>query len=436
MQPLGRILSTFTLSAAVWLAGCSTKAPASDAPDADVFASMPRRVYAAKVKNVLVGLAPTEAEVRTVVADPSALGSLVDGWMEMPEYKKKMLRFFELAFQQTQIAPNDFLGQIYAQIGHNAATTPVLVQNIEESFARTVLELGAEGRPLTEAMTTRRLMMTTALKEFYAFLDTVEIDDDANIFDRFRFENRSLPIVLEASQGPIPIAETLDPTSTNYMHWYDPDVAVAGAEFPGCQLDPTTLGPVAITLHYLLLGTIDSHKLADRFLCPRFGGSPDAAPLKPADFEDWTMVTLREPLAGERTTPFYDLHSLRVTSELVLTVPRVGFFSTPAFFANWPTNSSNQMRATLHQALIVATGSAIDGSDPTSAPGAPGLDGAHASDGSCIGCHRTLDPTRSIFSATWSWSYRRQQDPAWISEPGMFAFRGVVAPVTTIVDFA
>src|SRR5262249_2520927 len=155
-----------------------------------------------------------------------------------------------------------------------------LMRNLEESFARTALALIDEGRPFTEAMATRRLMMTTALKEFYAFLDAVEIDDDGNIFDRFRFENRSLAIVIEASQGPIPVAETLDPTSPNFMHWYDPDVAVANLDLPGCQRDPTTLGPVAITLHYLLLGTIDSHKLADGFLCPRFPGSADAPQIK------------------------------------------------------------------------------------------------------------------------------------------------------------
>jgi len=47
-----------------------------------------------------------------------------------------------------------------------------------------MVRLTAEGRPLTEAMTTRTLMMTTALEEFYFFLDVVEIDDDGVIYDR------------------------------------------------------------------------------------------------------------------------------------------------------------------------------------------------------------------------------------------------------------
>src|SRR5881394_150499 len=144
------------------------------------------RVYVAKVKNLLVGLAPTGDEVKSVEADPAALGALVDVWMKRPEYRKKMQRFFQLAFQQAQVTSNDFADQVYGQLGRNTATTPLLLQNIEESFARTMVELTLAGRPLTDAMTTRKLMMTTALKEFYAFLDVWEIDNLGNVFDRFR----------------------------------------------------------------------------------------------------------------------------------------------------------------------------------------------------------------------------------------------------------
>jgi hypothetical protein len=60
----------------------------------------------------------------------------------------------------------------------------------------------------------------------------------------------------------------------------------------------------------------------------------------------------------------------------------------------------------------------------------------HSAQAACAACHRTLDPTRSIFSATWSWNYHHQQDPKWAAEPGMFAFRGVLAPVKSIDEFA
>jgi hypothetical protein len=167
-----------------------------------------------------------------------------------------------------------------------------------------------------------------------------------------------------------------------------------------------------------------------------YGGSAAAPQLQPGDFNDWTMVSIRPPNAGETVTQFWNLPALRSANELVLSVPRVGFFSTPAFFANWQTNTSNQMRVTTHQALIVATGSSIDGTDTTLPPGLPGLDSTHANQAACFGCHKILDPTRSIFSATYSWNYHSQLDSTWTQQPGVFAFRGVVQPVHSMVDFA
>src|SRR6266542_5416620 len=170
-----RLVAAVLLSAIA----CSSKSSRSADGSAGItqFEDVPPRVYVAKVKNLLVGLAPTGEEVKSVEADPEALGALVDAWMKRPEYRKKMQRFFQLAFQQAQVTSNDFADQVYGQLGRNAATTPLLLQNIEESFARTMVELTETGHPLTDAMTTRKLMMTTALKEFYAFLDVWEIDN-------------------------------------------------------------------------------------------------------------------------------------------------------------------------------------------------------------------------------------------------------------------
>jgi hypothetical protein len=155
------------------------------------------------------------------------------------------------------------------------------------------------------------------------------------------------------------------------------------------------------------------------------------------DFSTWKMVTIRPPAAGEATTKFYDLPTLRSATELVVNTPHPGFFTTPAFNANWPTNTSNQMRVTLNQSLIVATGMAIDGNDTTSPPTTPGLDATHSAPGSaCYGCHQLLDPTRSILQSTYSYYYYPQSDPTMVSQKGLFAFQGVVKPVATIDDFA
>jgi hypothetical protein len=401
------------------------------------FEADPPTVYLAKVKNLLVGLPPTADEVSAVTANPTQLEPLIAGWMQLPEYAQKMQRFFELAFQQTQVTSADYVDQFYPkQIDVNNTTTPLILQNLEESFARTMLALIAAGQPLTVATTTNQLMMTTALKELYAFLDVWEVDDNSKVTDLFKKANPGLQITAETAAGPIPIAETLDPTSANYMHWYNPDVATAGTSVAGCTMDPIVYPANALILHWLLYGSLDGHKLADGTNCPQTGGGASAAQLAASDFSDWTMVTIRPPNAAEATTTFYDLPTLRGATTLVLSIPRVGFFGTPAFFANWQTNTSNQMRVTMNQTLIVALGASVDGTDDTTAPQnpPPGLDGVHAAQPACLRCHQTLDPTRSIFAASYSWNYHDQLDTTWSGQPGEFVFQGVVAPVASMND--
>jgi hypothetical protein len=409
----------------------------ADGGPAMPFVADPPSVYVAKVKDILVGLPPTDQEIAAVAGDPNGLGSLVDGWMKMPEYDQKMLRFFELAFQQTQVTSTDFADQAYPkQIGINPYTVPQLTQNAQESFARTMMQLLAQGAPLTAGMTTQQVMMTTAMKELYAFLDAWEVDDNGTVTDHFRQAYAGKTITVEASKGPIPVEQSVDPTNPNFMHWYDPDVATAGSQIPGCQHDPVIFPISAATLHYLLYGSLDNRgKGTDGTPCGVFAGSAQAPQLQASDFSDWTMVTIRAPNAAEAVTQFWDLPALRMATELVLQVPRVGFFTTPAFFANWQTNTSNQARVTAHQALIVATGSSVDGTDTTTPQGLPGLDATHSNEAACFTCHKVLDPTRSIFSATYSWNYHSQLDPMWSGQPGVFAFRGVIQPVHSMIDF-
>jgi hypothetical protein len=394
--------------------------------------------YVAKVKNLLVGLPPTDDEVNAVTADPSQMKALVGAWMKLPGYATKMKRFFELAFQQTQVSAVDFSDQAFPkQIDINVTTTPLLVQNAQQSFALTMIDLIGKGQPLSDATTTNKLMMTTALKELYAFLDVWQVDDDGKVTDLFKQAHPKQPITVEASAGPIPIAETLDPTSPNYMHWYDPDVTTNDMQVAGCTQDPLVYDPPSgITLHYLLYGALDGRKNPTGGAnCPPAGGTAAAPQLDPTkDFNDWTLVTIRPPTGPDTVTPFYDLPALRSATELVLTSPRLGFFTTPAFFANWQTNTSNQMRVTMNQTLIVALGAQVDGTGLTVPPSTPGLDTAHSTAAACLACHQDLDPLRSIFSATFSWNYHGQQDPAFAAQKGMFAFGGVIKPVQTLGD--
>jgi hypothetical protein len=411
----------------------------ADTADATPFAAAAPVVYVAKVKNILVGLPPTNDEIQAVTADPTKLKDLVTTWLAMPGYTDKMTRFFELAFQQTQVNEVDFSDQAFPkQIDINASTAPLIVQNAEQSFARTMLALLSQGRPLTDSVTTNQLMMTTALKELYAFLDVWEVDDDGKVADGFKKANPKVTITVEASAGPIPIAQTLDPTSPSYMHWYNPDVATNDMQVAGCTTDPIVYDKASgINLHYLLVGALDGRPnptTVGGLNCPPSGGTAAGPQLQPADYNDWQLVTIRPPTGPETSTPFYDLPALRAAKELVLSVPRVGFFSTPAFFANWQTNTSNQMRVTLNQTLIVALGAQVDGTDNTHPATTPGLDVAHASQAACLACHQTLDPLRSIFASTFSWNYHTQLDQTYAAQKGLFAFRGVTANVGSTND--
>jgi hypothetical protein len=403
------------------------------------FVADPPSVYVAKVKNILVGLPPTDAEVAAVVADPDALGGLIDGWMQLPEYQAKMMVFFELAFQQTQITQADFVDIIPPNGLGNGASIPLLVQNARESFARTVLAMTAADQPLTDAFKTKRLMMTPALMQLYAFLDGRRADDAGKITDTFAKANQTVTLYLENTQGPILIQDSLDVTKpATYMHFYNPDIATQVYPDPSCNgMDPVPVTINSFALYNMMYGEIPAHLSPTGVACPIRGGSNKGLQLAAADFTTWKLVTIRPPAGAEKPTQFFDLPTLRSATELVIGTPRPGFFSTPAFFANWPTNQSNQMRVTLNQALIVATGTAIDGNDGTSPTSTPGLDMQHAAPGSaCYSCHQLLDPTRSILSSTYSWFYNPQSDPMLKAQPGLFAFQNVIAPMANIDDFA
>lgn len=416
-------------------------------------------VYVGKVKNVLTGLAPTQQEVDSVVTAPddaskkAALVALIDQWMTLPEYTSKMQTFFELAFQQTQITQTDF-DDIVPNGNGSIGTSPfsnLLIQNVKESFARTVLELVKEGQPLSAAFTTTRFMMTPALAELYAFMDWNQIDDNEKVTDKFAAMMKTVGVTVEDST-PIDYATgTLDPQSANYMHWYFPGLNSIQPKDPSpyCQADTRTWistnqsnVPSAHLVHYLLYGDLESYKInggpPPNNNCNAYHSQNQNAIFQASDFSTWKMVNVRPPKGTETITPFWDVPKLRAASELVLNVPRVGFFSTPAFHANWQTNTSNEMRVTINQAFIVALGAQVDGTDTTPLSmipqPPPGLDQDHVSAGqACVPCHQVLDPSRSILMASWSDGYGIQ--PNGSQTKGEFIFNGVVQPVSSLADF-
>ena len=259
----------------------------------------------------------------------------------------KMMRFFELAFQQTQISARSTSSTGFPeQIGINSTTIPLLVQNAQESFARTVLALIAQGQPLTDAL------------HDHAAHDDPRADGALRVPRRAgrstttarsptasSRRHPTLTITLETAHGPIPIADSLDPTSPNYMHWYNPDVATEQSRDPGCNEDPITLScPARISCTTCCTARSTPQEQPTGVQCPPVGRHAPPRPQLSADrLHDWTDGDdPRAAAPARRRRAFYDLPTLRTATELVLRIPRPGFFSTPAFFANWPTNSATR----------------------------------------------------------------------------------------------
>ena len=389
-------------------------------PPASLYEPLPPSVYVAKVKNLLIGSAPTAAEANAVITDANALGALIDQWMATPQYDEKMLLFFGDAFQQSQVGFYDFQNQ--SGIGVEDAYTYF---DLRQSFARTALELVKEGQPFNTTMTTNRFMVTTPLLIFYAYDDTQVTDDAGNITDRVMAQNPNWYFRLEQSAGPVALSQTLDPNSPNYLTFYDPLLASNN----GCSLpDPLVFNsaiqyPTSQLYRYLLGNRVEFRNA--NFLCYEQPPQDHSRVLDPNEFFQWRMVTIRRPQLGESTTPFWDVQTLRTASEIVLNIPRFGFFSTPAFLAGWQTNASNQSRVTMNQTLIVGLNHAFDGTDSTTAPSLAALDAGHAPQGSpCFTCHQTLDPMRQFFRNAYTLYAHEQTDANMLRLPGMFAYGG------------
>lgn len=448
---LGRC-TTALLAFLVLLAGCVGKVEPADVtsgepsgtggagvdppppgPERFPFEPLPPEVYANKVKFLTTGLPLTDAELGTVVANPAALRELVDAWTAQPEWRAKLLDLFMQTFQQTQIADAEGYNEQLGRDANNWTTDDQtrFLRTAEQSLPRTALALMDERRPFTEVLTTRRFMMNPPLMAVLAYMDATPRNDTGRAVAAGQWLTQKYPMLTfvrtanidptTMMPAPIPLAETLDPASPNFMRWYDPTL-YTGTDV-NCMDPATRTGNQAVGATFDLL-------FGGRSGCGR-----TVSQWTPEDWESWRMVTVRPPAAGEERTIFWDLPKLRdpKTTELVLATPRVGFMTTPAFFANWPTNPSNSYRVTTNQAMIVALGRSFDDRETT----LPATDGAdeskHVQPGtSCYGCHLTLDPMRDFFRQSYSIVYSQQLadfNRAGIPAAGTFAVDGS-APVT------
>jgi hypothetical protein len=404
------------------------KVTVPDAPFDDRTAALAAR----KTKNLLTGLAPTDDEVATVkMSGAAGLQKLISGWMTGKDtqdfFKDKMLFFFRNTFQQTAFTPlEDFKMQLlqnggfdFGPLGLSAVGDDAfarLVQNLQDSFALTTWEFVRQGQPFTNTITTTGYMMTTGLKSLYL---QIEMPNDQP-FAFNRNMTQQTPWKVDYSGNAIALEDTLNPNSPNYMIFDDqlpvnPGGFRGGGGFQNCHGNMVT---DPMTGAIVTQGTFTSSaQLFQRLMgyTPRypFTGNPTCIehPSKPyfttTDVSDWGWVTVHAKSASETPPKPWDLPTLRNTKDLGLSLPRVGFYTTPSFLALWNTNDSNQHRVTANQTLLVALGQSFTPEATIVPLSMAGLDATHAVAGTeCNGCHKSLDPLRQFWANQFDFNDR------------------------------
>ena len=316
------------------------------APPSVPFEPSTAPVYVTKVKTILTGLAPTAAEIDAVGANASALSSLVTSWMQLPQYATRMELFFADAFQQSQASQTSFKTVI-----DDGTFTPndSLLLNFRQSFAKTMTAIVGAGQPFNMAPTTTSFMMTTAMMEYYAYADASMVTDatesGAGQAD-FRFydtdKNWSWSVT---SKTNIPLSDSGNPSSPNYLEFYDPTLPMIYQQTDGqtattatycAGIDPvvenagTSFGlgsQLGVWLYSYLRGEnfwfFDHNQgQGNATWCQAGGGTTDShnvthpAALTSADYGDWRMVSIEPASSSAPESRFFDIVGLRAASSL------------------------------------------------------------------------------------------------------------------------
>jgi hypothetical protein len=407
-----------------------------------------------KVKNLLTGLPVTDDDLSKVTTKgAAALQELVSTWMTdpniQPAVQAKMVGFFRNMFQQSGFIPTeDFKLQLLQNGGFDFGNTrnvgddafPRLVQNLQDSFALTAWQLVKEGRPFTETLTTNRFRMTTALKSLYI---QIEMPADTN---QRSTSTTVLNWTIDFSGTAIPIETAL----TNMVFSDEAPVLTSATNTGMCRGTGTVASGAykgtSVLFQRLLGFTPQLRDSMNTTICNDHSSKPY---FTSDDVNDWAWVTINPKASAADRTPAiqpYDLPALRAANTLTLSLPRYGFYTTPAFLALWNTNDSNQHRVTANQALLVALGQAFTAENTITPFSAAGLDGNHAVAGSeCVGCHATLDPMRQFWANQLDYNDRNDFQAASRNNPGNprpagtlvdeFAFGDMRATGSSMADF-
>ncbi len=381
------------------------------------------QVYVAKVKNLMTGLPATDAEVQQVVKDPTTMKDLVNTWMALPQFQGRMIDFFRNAFQQNNASLNTLMTTWGVNFNLNRTYQTQLERNIMDSYAMTAWDITSTGQPFNTTVNSNKMMMTTAMMSLLSYVDENHVDDTGKGLNRLTTPTNTLSQFTIDPNSTATLAQTLNPLDPNYMVWPIPNT------FTGCSTETpyqTTFasqgGNMYSQLMSMLFGQINYPPCGSGTNNSFSTTSQFAA----TDYSDWREVTFNIAAPTDSTSPyFYDVLGLRAAKTMTLHTPRIGFFGAPGFEANWATNSSNEMRVTANQALIVSIGQSIDGENTIVNFPVNATDADHASNPACAGCHSQLDPYKQYFRQSYTLSYHDQQDPTQIQTPSGFAIDGV-----------
>ncbi|MEM9457615.1 MAG: DUF1585 domain-containing protein [Myxococcota bacterium] len=369
--------------------------------------------YVRRVKNLLTGEPPTNAELMAVMEDPAAFEALVRDWIETDGFRSKMWDYMKVTLQQGSHGEVGYISQVDPQERPGSfEVVPELYDNLDESFIRTAMRIIENDEPFNSIASTRTWVMTTGMMTYLIAADTRDWGTFTFYHDPFT-----------NSEGVTFNDDT--PFSVQLEHRTFYSQSSIEGDSCGNDPDPTSTNDSSVALRHLM--GFSRHK------CSMSVNHV----FQDSDFNDWRPVTMTTMATDqEEQVRYYDLPTLRAADTIQLRVARAGFFSTPSFLATWRTNEDNSFRVTTNQTLIVGLGLAFEDTDVTTPLGDDGLGDDHAGPGTdCYGCHKNLDPMRNFFSNVY---YPNSYNVVSIAEreerQASFSFQGHTASGDDIAD--
>ncbi|MEM6533934.1 MAG: hypothetical protein AAF654_15035 [Myxococcota bacterium] len=390
---------------------------------------------ASRVKYLIDGGPLTNQELQAVTAADGTilnaeLEDLVEEWMWTTDsdgnriptdsFFEKRRQFLELTLQQRPTSSRYF---------YQLRNASSISANLRESFVRTAERIIDNEEDFRSIANTNRWEVTTGVLMALTLTDHNVILNSSRVPEKSFFGN-NINNLYGAEGNPRHLNRENDVTDWRTVTLITESSDVS-ATIPVDALDPAVCGLVR-----------EAEPISG--LIPRDNDEPR--------IYDWTIMhpgTERYP-RGDEVVEEQDVYeaciaehtqyvrSIRDGDYLKLRAPRVGFFTTPAFFATWETNADNQFRVTVNQAMIVGAGRFFSPGDST-----PVNTDLSAIDlvqfpvtSECYGCHKNLDRMRTAFTAVYDGVYSRHHVPSESVPTPDFTFQGQSVAVSSLTEWA